>query len=161
MDACDLNVLQTHGKKTAAWNVFADLQSCAVKSLSVEHVFIFFFMQADLFSKMYKKMLILKTIYMKWDAVSFFIISAGAQSRKLSRLFLLHIYFSCLLFLFFHRLYFLFVMPLPCSSSECLHWLQQMEISQCKVCIDRSACIVSFQWWSVGRTLHWKLWAGR
>lgn len=57
MDACDLNVSQTHGKNTAAWNAFADPGSCAVRSLRLEPGFVFFFMQADLFSKMYKKCL--------------------------------------------------------------------------------------------------------
>lgn len=32
MDACDLNVSQTHGENAAAWNVFADPLGCAVRS---------------------------------------------------------------------------------------------------------------------------------
>lgn len=66
-------------------------------------VFAFFFMQVDLFSKMYQKK-ILKIINMKWDIASLFIISAGGQSRKLSRLYLFHLYFSCLLFVSFFSL---------------------------------------------------------
>lgn len=125
-------------------------------------VFAFFFMQADLFSKMYKKKFTLKTINVKWDIVSLFIISAGGQSRKLFRMYLFHIYFSCLLFVFFPFTVsgflwggFVYVMPLASSSTEHLHCLQQMEISQYKVCRGSSGCVVNGSL----QERHWKLWA--
>lgn len=169
MDARDLNVLQTHGKNAAAWNVFPDPQSCAVRSPSVEPVFFFFFMQADLV-KCKKKILILQTIIMKWDIVSglFFFFHyfswCSVQKALWTVLFDPHLVllspfsFLSLCFLFC----FVSVMPFACSSNEYLHWLQQMEISQYKVCRGSSGCIVSCQWQSVGcNTLHWKLWVGR
>lgn len=93
-----------------------------MRSLSVEPGFVLFFMQADLFSKMCKKKkkFILKTINIKWDIVSFFSISAGAQSGKLSRLYLSYIYFGCLLFLFFHCVWFLFRFFL--CHATCMFW---------------------------------------
>lgn len=56
-DAHGLKASQARGRGAAAWYVLADPRSSAVRAPSAGLGFVFFFMQADLFSKIYKKCL--------------------------------------------------------------------------------------------------------
>lgn len=134
MHACDFHVSETHGKNAAVWNVL--IHRVTQLGLWVwSFFFVFFFTLADLFSKIYWKCLSSKQP--AWNGTLFLfslfqlVLSPESSLDCICSTFILAVFF------FFHWVWFLFcficVMPLACSSSEYLHWLQQMEISQYKV----------------------------